>query len=244
VSRGHDRYVCGERQWAPRFHAPPLPARARGQGRDCASRRAMGGVRLPRRRGGARRVSSGDTTDSSPRHRTSRLARLSVTSADRAPGASPASSVLAGTAPVAGLRSSARPSASSARLPRTSARLPRTSAQPPTSWERRPDGLGARKRGWGDVFKDEDALSKTPARFGRSSELAPRTWDLRSRSGDACPRGRGGLSRRSERRFGSSGRHPRSSEGLPMSSALSPMLSEGRPRSSATADRAWSHVPL
>jgi hypothetical protein len=51
------------------------------------------------------------------------------------------------------------------------------------------------------------------------------------------------LLRRSERRFGSSGRHPSSSEGLPMSSALSPMLSERRPRSSATADRAWRHIP-
>jgi hypothetical protein len=113
----------------------------------------MGRVRLPRRWRGARRVSFEHTTDSPPRHGTSRLPRLVVTFADRVPGASPVSSVLAGAAPVGGLRSSARPSRSSARLPRTSARLPRTSAQPPTSWERRPDGLGARNEEVGSRFQ-------------------------------------------------------------------------------------------
>jgi hypothetical protein len=145
----------------------------------------MGRVRLPRRRRGARRGSSEHTTDSPPRHGTSRLPRLVETSADRSPGASPVSSVLAWTAPAVSFRSSARPS-------RSSARLPRTSAQPPTSWERRPDGLGHETSRWGAVFKDEDALSTTSARFRRSSELTPRTSDLRSRSGEACPRGRGG----------------------------------------------------
>jgi hypothetical protein len=113
----------------------------------------MGRVRLPRRWRGARRVSFEHTTDSPPRHGTSRLPRLVVTFADRVPGASPVSSVLAGAAPVGGLRSSARPSRSSARLPRTSARLPTTSAQPPTSWERRPDGLGARNEEVGSRFQ-------------------------------------------------------------------------------------------
>ena len=109
----------------------------------------MGGVQLPRRRRGAHCVSSEHTTDSTPRHRTSRHPRLVVNSAHSASGASPVSSILAGTAPVGGLRSSARPSASSARHPRTSARLPRTSAQPPTSSEGRPDGLGSRNEAVG-----------------------------------------------------------------------------------------------
>jgi hypothetical protein len=106
----------------------------------------MGRGRLPRRRRGGRRVSSEQTTDSPPRQRTSGLPRPSVTSTDRAPGASPVSSVLAWTAPAVSFRSSAR-------LSRSSARLPRTSAQPPTSWERPPDGLGARNESVGRWFQ-------------------------------------------------------------------------------------------
>jgi hypothetical protein len=145
----------------------------------------MAQARLPRRRGGARRATSERATGSPPRHRTSRLRRLFATESYCAPGASPLSSVLAGTPPAACSRTSARPSASSERLPRTS-------AQPPTSWERSPDGLGAPNEAWRAAPKDEEALSTTPGGVGRSSELAPTTWEVRPMSGEACPRGRGG----------------------------------------------------
>ena len=152
----------------------------------------MGGVRLPRRRCGARRVSSGHATDSPPRHRTSRLPRLVVTSAHRAPGASPLSSVLAGTASAAGLRSSARPSRSSARLPRTSARLPRTSAQPPTSWEGRPDGLGSRNEEVGSRFQRRRCALHDVGTLRELLGACAEDLGPSPQSPDACPRGRGG----------------------------------------------------
>jgi hypothetical protein len=131
----------------------------------------MGGVRLPRRRCGARRVSSGHATDSPPRHRTSRLPRLVVTSAHRAPGASPLSSVLAGTASAAGLRSSARPSRSS---------------------EGRPDGLGSRNEEVGSRFQRRRCALHDVGTLRELLGACAEDLGPSPQSPDACPRGRGG----------------------------------------------------